>query len=455
MVALYCFFFVLFFQPVITGDGLGYYAYIRSMIIDGDLDFYNEFKFYNTRGSALPDPEVKTSTGLVHNLWSIGPSILFAPWFLMGHAFALLTGSALDGYSFWYVIWVGIGATIYSFCGSMILYLICHRFLRFSSSVSFLSASTIFLASPLIYYTFYVYSYSHVFTHFVSALFFLAWLMFRGREEKKYWFIQGSLLGLLALMRWQSVLIGVIPILDILMNSKGSLRKNTPRLALNFSIYLASMMVVFSPQIVAWDIIYGSPFVIPQDEYTKAKFGMEQPFVNWFSPKIIEVLFSQNHGLYLWTPAFFLATLGLAILYRRDKRMAFALIVAFALQIYVNSTASDVHAGYSFGARRFLDLTPVFAVGFAAFLQIFDRNSKKFQIMKVGIPICLTLWNLIFMLQYIYLLPQGEAVDFINTVIPQGFYLATELVLRHATFRLCALNVLTGHGDLSDISQSC
>ncbi|KAB2854351.1 MAG: hypothetical protein F9K46_17070, partial [Anaerolineae bacterium] len=51
----------------ITGDGLSYYAYLRSLVFDRDLDFTNEFTDYNPAHHATPDPNLKTEVGKVGN----------------------------------------------------------------------------------------------------------------------------------------------------------------------------------------------------------------------------------------------------------------------------------------------------------------------------------------------------------------------------------------------------
>ena len=54
------------------GDDSGYYAYLRSIFFDGDIDFFNEIFYAHI--------ERFTSTGYVFNNWQIGQSILFFPF---------------------------------------------------------------------------------------------------------------------------------------------------------------------------------------------------------------------------------------------------------------------------------------------------------------------------------------------------------------------------------------
>src|SRR3954469_6496866 len=77
--------------PYLRGDGNGYYAWLRSPVIDHDLQFGDEFArgdpaFLQTvfapDGSYLPG--MITETGYLRDQWSVGPAVLWAPFFLLG-----------------------------------------------------------------------------------------------------------------------------------------------------------------------------------------------------------------------------------------------------------------------------------------------------------------------------------------------------------------------------------
>src|SRR5579862_7945013 len=72
-------------NPWVRGDGVGYYAYLRSALIDHDLRFENDFlagneSFLMSRMDAQGHllPELYTRTGYVGNHFSVGPAILWA-----------------------------------------------------------------------------------------------------------------------------------------------------------------------------------------------------------------------------------------------------------------------------------------------------------------------------------------------------------------------------------------
>jgi len=98
---------VLVVNPYVRGDGNGYYAWLASPIVDRDLDFRNQyrhadplFRDYVIDADGQTQPGQATPTGHVINQWSIGPAVLWAPWFLAAHAVVSLTGAdPQDGYA--------------------------------------------------------------------------------------------------------------------------------------------------------------------------------------------------------------------------------------------------------------------------------------------------------------------------------------------------------------------
>ncbi len=98
-------------NPWVRGDGVGYYAYLRSALIDHDLRFESDYLAANesflmarvdAQGRLLP--RMYTKTGYVENHFTVGPAILWAPVLLAVHGSVLLADRlgahvAADGYS--------------------------------------------------------------------------------------------------------------------------------------------------------------------------------------------------------------------------------------------------------------------------------------------------------------------------------------------------------------------
>jgi hypothetical protein len=137
----------------------------------------------------------------------------------------------------------------------------------------------------------------------------------------------------------------------------------------------------------AWLTIYGRPLAIPQGD----------EFMRWGSPRIVEVLFSDLHGLFSWTPIVALGVAGLVPLVRRHRLIGTAAAAAFVLSLYTNSVVADWWAGEAFGARRFVSCFPIFTLGLAA---AFDRLEKAPPGVLAGIAAVFVGLNLLLLLQY-------------------------------------------------------
>ena len=74
-------------NPIVHGDGVGYYAYARAPLIEHSLHFEEDWRHANlnfsqsrTRQDGQLLPEEYTETGYVSNLFTIGPAILWFPF---------------------------------------------------------------------------------------------------------------------------------------------------------------------------------------------------------------------------------------------------------------------------------------------------------------------------------------------------------------------------------------
>src|ERR1700688_1846329 len=74
-------------NPWVRGDGVGYYAFARSLLIEHRLDFTKDWQMANTSfRMGRPDaggnvkPAEYTSTGHLDNHFAVGPAILWSPF---------------------------------------------------------------------------------------------------------------------------------------------------------------------------------------------------------------------------------------------------------------------------------------------------------------------------------------------------------------------------------------
>jgi len=409
---------------LISHDGPGYFSYLRSLVFDHDLDFRNEYRYF---GFASNDVAGTTATGLAPNPWSIGPALLWSPFYLSAHALSLMALSMgiqadVHGYGLAYQSAVCIATITYVTAGSVLTYRVCRRY--FSPYASLMAVAGVYLASSLIHYTVAAPALSHGTSFFTVSLFLYLWHPPRSRTHAE-WALLGVSTGLMILVRWQDVLylsvLAVEATCLIATRPDANRRLRTLREYLWGSAVLAVIgLVVFSPQLLVWNALYGSPIAVPQGS----------GFFDWLRPELLEYLFSTRHGLYAWHPVMLLATLGFVLLWRRDRRVTAALASALLLQWYLNSAATDWWAHDSFGARRFISATSVLALGMAALTEWTTERFRRGSLVMLLVIIALVGWNFLFELQYSWaFVSYGEALTWDELVVGK-FRMVVELIGR-------------------------
>jgi hypothetical protein len=211
----------------------------------------------------------------------------------------------------------------------------------------------VWLGSHAIYYSLVSPSYSHAASMFTASLFFYAWLTRRDRMSIRRAATWGALAGVCALMRWQDAILLVVPAIEALRWQESPTR----RLYALAAVALA-FVAAFLPQMIVWTVLYGQPFAIPQGP----------SFMRWTSPHLIDVLFSDNHGLFSWAPLLLPALFGLVTLLRREPAWRLPVGLVLIVSWYVNAAVADWWAGEAYGARRFLSLFPLFSLGLSVWI---------------------------------------------------------------------------------------
>ncbi len=382
---------------LLDGDAIQYYAYLRSLVFDRDLDFRNEYAALYKPGPGAHDAgnvwlTARTPTGRAPNMMAIGPALLWAPFFLAacaGVAFARLGGAnvPLDGFAAPFQLTAGVAGVFYATAGAYVAFRLAAAV--YPSQPAFWGTLVAWLATPAIYYSLVAPAYSHAVSWFAVAAFSWIWFLTRGDDRPRRALWLGALGGLAALVRWQDLVVLTLPAVEL---ARRAVRRQTPlgALAGHAVLMVAAAGAVASLQLLAWQRIYGTAVVLPQGS----------GFIRWTEPALWQVLFSTRHGLLLWTPAVTLALVGLARLPRRDPELGWSALLVLALSIYISAAVQDWWAGEAFGARRFVGDTGFFALGFAAFFAgarpLTEARARTVRTLAA----VLVVYNVLFLLQY-------------------------------------------------------
>lgn len=374
---------------LIGSDGISYYMYTRSLVIDHDINFANELEYFYPRDPLSVEGMSITKTGFISNHHPIGPGILWIPFFIIAHAISLFLNYlglhiSTDGYSYIYQAAICTGSIIYGFLGMILIYITTRKYYPDTALAGCL---LLWLASNGIHYQIVQPSMAHMCSFFSVSLFIFTWIKYRPVQNLRHWLLIGLAGGLVGIVRQPDATFLILPILDGILDRTRSIFDKFKSL----SVLTFGFLVIFSIQLITWTILYGSPLI-------NAYAGVG--FFSWSSPSIFQVLFSTNHGLFLWHPILLIAALGLFQFQSLDRKLSVLLAFGFLMQIYLIGAWCEWYQGDSFGGRMFIASFPVLIIGLSGSLSW--AISKGFSKVAWAVGLILIGWNALFLIQYIF-----------------------------------------------------
>jgi hypothetical protein len=423
-------------NPIVHGDGVGYYAYARAPLIQHNLRFEEDWRhanLYFSQSRTLSNGQLRadeyTETGYVSNLFSIGPALLWAPFLLAAHVSVLLAdalGAHIlpDGFSSPYLLAMALGTAVCGFLGLLFSYLLARKYVQ--ERWAFLATLGVWGASSLPVYMYFNPAWSHAHSAFAVALFVWYWERTRGSRTLFQWILLGLIAGLMVDVYFMNGVFLVLPLVESLIVYWNFLKARNystagPLLAGNICFLLA-VILAFIPTLVTRYVIFGGFFRF--GSYTALPW-------DWTAPNWRSVLFSSEHGLFSWTPILALAIAGLFLAPRAARSLALFLGFTAAGFYYVISSYPYWHGMASFGNRFFISLTPIFIFGLALLLQrfagFFGSPNRAFAATSV-LLLLIILWNLGFIFQWgAHLISPRGPVSFSQVAYNQFFVVPRQI----------------------------
>lgn len=332
-------------------DGIHYYAYVRSLLFDGDLDLRNDYELLGWDNTAH------------RNVLPVGAAILWSPLVLLVHlgreAGRLFGAGAPNGVE---PIYQGAACLATLAYGAAGLFLLQGALRRWTGAAAAFWATVLcWIGSPLRFYLSVIPGMAHGAEFFAAVLVLRAYLVLRDRPDVRSAVRAGAACGLLFLVRSQDGILLSLPALELAWGAvRGPDRRGPARAGLAM---IAAFAVTALPQVAVWQAMFGVPLLIPH----KVIHGAQ--FMRLEHPELWGTLFSPRGGLFLNHPAMLLAALGLALLAFRDGRYVAAVLPALLATWYVNSTIFDWYH-----VRRFTGLVPFLAPGLACLIAPVTRT---------------------------------------------------------------------------------
>lgn len=452
-------------NPIVHGDGVGYYAYARAPLIQHNLRFEEDWRranLYFSQARTLPNgqlrPDEYTETGYVANLFSIGPALLWAPFLLVAHSIVLLADALgaripADGFSSPYLLAMAFGTAVYGFLGLFLSYSLAKKYLE--TGWAFLATLAVWGASSLPVYMYFNPAWSHAHSAFTVALFLWYWDRTRRFRTLTEWILLGFISGLMVDVYFVNGVFLLLPLIESAFAyghfwKRRELHAAGPLFGANIC-YLVAVILAFLPTLITRFIIFGGFFRF--GSYTVLPW-------DWSAPHWRSVLFSSEHGLFTWTPLLALAIIGLFFASHAARVVTLYLAAAAVAFYYAISCYPYWHGMASFGNRFFISLTPVFIFGLALLLQRFGalfRSSRR-AFVTACIPLALfVLWNAGLIFQWgAHLIPPRGPVSFSEVFYNQFFVVPRQLTadLQRYFFKRKALMQQIEQRDIQQLEQN-
>ena len=422
-------------NPIVQGDGVGYYAYARAPLIQHDLHFEPDWLHTDhlfSQARTLPNGQLSaaayTETGYLSNLFSIGPALLWAPFLLAAHGIVLLCNAhgahiPADGFSLPYLVAMALGTAIYGFLGLLFSNSLARKYVE--ERWAFLATLGIWGASSLPVYMYFNPSWSHAHSVFVVALFLWYWERTRGSRTFWQWILLGLVSGLMLDVYFANGVFLVLPLIESFVDywdawKTHDFREAASLFTANFC-FLLTVIVCFVPTLITRYIIFGGLF----------RFGAYSGLHwEWNAPYWHSILVSSEHGILTWTPILLLAIIGLFFPPRRAKVLTTYLSAGAAAFFYLISCYPYWNATVSFGNRYLISVTPIFIFGLALLLQrvASSGSSRLLFPTAASLVVLFALWNAGFIFQWgAHLIPARGPVSFAGVAHNQFFVVPREL----------------------------
>jgi hypothetical protein len=369
----------------LVNDAPGFYAYLPSLLIDHDLDFSNQMEIqFEGQGNRGVGPS------FLRNRHQVGVAITLAPMFIVAHGLTLIchgiTGSAVfapNGYSLLYqplcFAWI-MALCIYT----MVL---CDRLLtrhfRVSGPAILAGILCFWLGSNYLWYCFR----EPFMAHALGAFWVVATVYLFDRitldlqdgriQTGRILLIAFCVSMALACRLTSAFLLPFFVYLLVRIVRSGLLKE--------FLAILPAALLCIAPLLVQLAIMrLGSADKPSAGGVQAVGYDAEEGF-NLFHPHLWNVLFSDRHGLFFWSPVLLLAVGG--IIWQMIARRAggagggwrdpllVCFILSFGLLWYLNASWKAWWFGSSFGLRAFVEIAGLGIIGLAFAFQA-ARQSK-------------------------------------------------------------------------------
>lgn len=368
-------------KNVILHDITNYYSYLPACFIEKDISLSFLKKEVSPSKIYLYTPNKAPNGNYVIKM-SMGMAISYLPFFFVAHVFAKIFGYETSGFSEPYHFAILLSSLFYFLIGLYFLFKVLEKY--FTKATSLLTLFCICFATNVFYYLTIGAGLAHIVGFTLIAMFIYYSIKWHYQQKIITTVILGLLCGMATLVRPVNILI----VLFFIFYDIKSLNDAKLKMKFLFSNLkqLLMMGIVFflvvSPQLMYWKFVTG--------HYLFNSYVGEHFFFN--NPHVFEGLLSFRKGWLIYTPIMILSLIGLVNLKSFLPSFFYTTLIFFAVYCYVVFSWWCWWYGGSFGQRVLIDVYPLLAIPFAAFLNHIQKQyAIKKQVTYSFIIFCLLL----------------------------------------------------------------
>ena len=323
--------------------------------------------------------------------YSMGMSVLYAPFFFVAHVLASPLGYAPDGFSTIYEFFIEFSGLFYLLIGFWYLRKLLKQF--YDEKVTAITLALVFFGTNLLYYSTVESAMTHAYTFSLFSVFLYLVYDFYKKVSFKNTIVLAICFGLIILVRPLNILL-ILPFLFFNINSFNDIKLRPTFLVKHYKNALLCIAIIFLvvlPQLLYYKNVTGNYFTF--------SYGKEGFLFNQFH--LLDVLFSFRKGWFIYTPIMLLALYGILKM-KTSQAFKVSILVLLPIYLYLVSSWWCWWYGGSFSQRSMIDIYPLLALPLAAFVfQIQQFSLTKQKIICVILSLLLVL-NIFQTVQYKY-----------------------------------------------------
>lgn len=329
-------------------DNFGSYLYLPSLFIYDDLKLEDPGFIYEINEEYNNTPSLyqimASPDGNMVIRFFAGMSIIFLPFFLLGHLFALFSAYPADGFSLPYQYAVMYGGLIYTLIGMFFLRRVLLEF--FNDKITALLLILVYAGSNVFFFAALGNDSPHV--YLFNVYIFIFYFTIRWYKHPGTFNTIGLAVSyaLCVLARPSEIIAIVIPVFWGIVNRETFLERIRFFIEKWKQILLFAVIVILigSLQMIYW--YYASGQLIFKT-YNDPSSGFD-----FLSPHVYRALFSFRKGWFVYDPVMLLAAIGFIWLYRYKRKLFIPFFLFFILNIYLISSFSSL---INYGYRAFVE----------------------------------------------------------------------------------------------------